>query len=70
MNLFLYVRPEKKRKLAGSSRTAILCCVTPASMHTDETVSTLKFASRAKTIKNKIEINEVKNILGVLGRLK
>eukprot|EP00466_Bigelowiella_natans_P018008 jgi/Bigna1/40706/e_gw1.45.20.1 len=56
--------------LGGISRTAILCCVTPASMHTDETLSTLKFASRAKNIKNKIEINEIVDDATLIRRLK
>ncbi|GAB5370517.1 hypothetical protein AAMO2058_001499900 [Amorphochlora amoebiformis] len=56
--------------LGGNSRTAILCCVTPASMHTDETISTLKFASRAKNIKNRIEVNEVVDDQTLIRRLK
>ena len=38
-------------------QTAIICTVTPAAV--EETHSTLRFASRAKTIKNKPQINEV-----------
>ncbi|KAJ3291089.1 hypothetical protein HK104_006336 [Borealophlyctis nickersoniae] len=45
--------------LGGNARTAIICTVTPARMHVDVTMSTLKFASRAKTITNKPEVNEV-----------
>ncbi|KAG1682010.1 Centromere-associated protein E [Nymphon striatum] len=43
--------------LGGNARTVIICTVTPAEV--DQTHSTLKFASRAKTIKNKPQINEV-----------
>ncbi|EDV22383.1 uncharacterized protein TRIADDRAFT_3836, partial [Trichoplax adhaerens] len=43
--------------LGGNALTAIICTVTPVSL--DETSSTLKFASRAKKIKNKPEVNEV-----------
>ena len=39
--------------------TAIISTVTPASKHLEETMSTLKFATRAKTIKNKPTVNEV-----------
>mmetsp|Transcript_8679 Transcript_8679/g.36164 ORF Transcript_8679/g.36164 Transcript_8679/m.36164 type:complete len:1406 (+) Transcript_8679:84-4301(+) len=45
--------------LGGNSRTAIVCTVTPASMHLDETHSTLKFANRAKMIQNTPVTNEV-----------
>ncbi|GLV46297.1 CENP-meta [Carabus blaptoides fortunei] len=43
--------------LGGNALTAIICAVTPASL--DETHSTLAFASRAKTVKNKPHQNEV-----------
>ncbi|KAK3601554.1 hypothetical protein CHS0354_027696 [Potamilus streckersoni] len=43
--------------LGGNSKTAILCTITPASI--EESHSTLKFASRAKTIRNKPHLNEV-----------
>ena len=32
--------------LGGNSRTAIICTITPAAMHSEETISTLKFATR------------------------
>lgn len=44
--------------LGGNARTAILCAVTPAVMHMEETLSTLKFASRAKKVKNRTQCNE------------
>ena len=44
--------------LGGNSRTMIIANVTAASMSKDETLSTLKFARRAKKIKNKAKINE------------
>uniref|UniRef100_A0A915I7P9 Kinesin-like protein n=1 Tax=Romanomermis culicivorax TaxID=13658 RepID=A0A915I7P9_ROMCU len=46
-----------QNSLGGNSKTAIICTVTPASL--DETLSTLKFANRAKDIKNKPVKNEV-----------
>merc|ERR1711957_1038594 len=39
--------------LGGNTRTAIVCCITQASQHVEETNSTLGFASRAKLISNK-----------------
>ncbi|XP_028410863.1 centromere-associated protein E-like [Dendronephthya gigantea] len=46
-----------QNSLGGNAKTSIICAVTPAS--TDETLSTLQFASRAKRIKNRPEVNEV-----------
>ncbi|OLY83642.1 Kinesin-related protein 4 [Smittium mucronatum] len=44
--------------LGGNSRTSIICNITIAPQFMDETISTLKFASRAKTITNRPEVNE------------
>ena len=44
--------------LGGNSRTMIIANVTAAAISKDETLSTLKFARRAKMIKNKAKINE------------
>lgn len=45
--------------LGGNSRTAIICAITPASAFCEETLSTLKFASRAKAVKNRPHRNEI-----------
>eukprot|EP00002_Diphylleia_rotans_P039226 TRINITY_DN9055_c0_g1_i4.p1 TRINITY_DN9055_c0_g1~~TRINITY_DN9055_c0_g1_i4.p1 ORF type:complete len:1927 (+),score=590.84 TRINITY_DN9055_c0_g1_i4:53-5833(+) len=45
--------------LGGNARTAIVCTVNPSPMFSEETNSTLKFASRAKKIKNKPKMNEI-----------
>merc|ERR1719354_1006569 len=39
--------------LGGNARTGIVCTVTPAFQHIDETLSTLRFANRAKNITNR-----------------
>lgn len=44
--------------LGGNARTAIICAVTPAILHMDETLSTLKFASRAMKVTNSAKTNE------------
>lgn len=44
--------------LGGNARTAIICAVTPAILHMEETLSTLKFASRAKKVTNSATTNE------------
>lgn len=45
--------------LGGNAKTAVLCAMTPSNMHVDETISTLKFAERAKKIQNNASRNEV-----------
>jgi len=45
--------------LGGNSRTAVICTITPAAAFREESISTLKFANRAKQIKNKPIVNEV-----------
>ena len=44
--------------LGGNSKTTIIANVSPAQSSAGETLSTLKFAQRAKLIKNKAVINE------------
>ncbi|KAJ3338718.1 hypothetical protein HDU93_009124 [Gonapodya sp. JEL0774] len=44
--------------LGGNARTCIVCTVNPAAQFVEETLSTLKFATRAKTIRNRPEVNE------------
>ena len=45
--------------LGGNSLTAIIATISPASMNYYQTLSTLRFATRAKTVKNKPHINEM-----------
>nr|XP_034313961.1 kinesin-like protein KIN-7I isoform X3 [Crassostrea gigas] len=52
--------------LGGNSKTAIIATITPASL--EESHSTLKFASRAKTISNKPKVNEVLSDAALLKR--
>ncbi|KAI8830939.1 P-loop containing nucleoside triphosphate hydrolase protein [Chytriomyces cf. hyalinus JEL632] len=47
--------------LGGNARTLIIATVTPSSGFVDETISTLQFASRAKSIRNKPIVNEITN---------
>ncbi|KAJ2886189.1 hypothetical protein H4R27_000848 [Coemansia aciculifera] len=44
--------------LGGNAKTLIICTITPSPDYIEEALSTLKFASRAKTIQNKPEVNE------------
>ncbi len=47
-----------KDSLGGNSKTCLIANISPASTAFSETLSTLKFAQRAKQIKNKASINE------------
>ena len=38
--------------LGGNAKTAIICNITPAAVHVDESHSTLRFACRAKRVVN------------------
>ncbi|XP_040204151.1 kinesin-like protein KIF3C isoform X1 [Rana temporaria] len=44
--------------LGGNAKTIMVATLGPVSHHYDETLSTLRFANRAKNIKNKPKINE------------
>eukprot|EP00754_Rhynchopus_humris_P025332 Rhum_TRINITY_DN14942_c11_g1::Rhum_TRINITY_DN14942_c11_g1_i1::g.126792::m.126792/K11498/CENPE; centromeric protein E len=56
-NEFIPFRDSKltrllKTSLGGNTKTAIVCCVTPASGQYDQTASTLRFAQEASKVKN------------------
>lgn len=61
-----------KDSLGGNSRTCMIAAVSAASTQFQETLSTLKFAQRAKMIKNKASINEESsgNIEGLRKEIK
>ena len=44
--------------LGGNSKTVMICALSPAAINYEETVSTLRYADRAKKIQNKAVINE------------
>ncbi|TMS39466.1 hypothetical protein L596_005982 [Steinernema carpocapsae] len=44
--------------LGGNTKTLMLACISPSDNNYDETLSTLRYANRAKNIKNKPKINE------------
>nr|XP_024217012.1 kinesin-like protein KIF14 isoform X2 [Halyomorpha halys] len=47
-----------KESLGGNSRTCMLATVSPCSTHLDETMSTLRYASQARAIVNRVRVNE------------
>ncbi|XP_076810506.1 kinesin-like protein KIF28 isoform X2 [Clavelina lepadiformis] len=47
-----------KNALGGNSKTVMIAALSPADINYDETLSTLRFADRAKSIKTKAIVNE------------
>ncbi|CAO3612134.1 unnamed protein product [Cunninghamella echinulata] len=64
--------------LGGNSQTLMMACVSPSDSNFPETLSTLKYANRARNIKNKVSINqefagssvEVNQLRSQIARLK
>ncbi|RHZ77668.1 hypothetical protein Glove_174g183 [Diversispora epigaea] len=64
--------------LGGNSQTLMLACVSPADSNFMETLNTLKYANRARNIKNKVSVNEsfagnaaeVHQLRGLVNKLK
>ena len=50
-----------QNSLGGNAKTIMIAAVSPASINYDETLSTLRYADRAKQIKNKAVVNEDPN---------
>ena len=48
--------------LGGNSLTLMICCLSPVAYNYDESLSTLRFAERAKKVKNYAKINMVSGI--------
>jgi kinesin family protein 5 len=46
-----------QESLGGNAKTTLLICCSPSSYNETETLSTLKFGQRAKTIKNQAKVN-------------
>jgi hypothetical protein len=44
--------------LGGNAKTLMIATMSPASYNLEETISTLRYANRAKNIKNKPKVNE------------
>lgn len=56
--------------LGGNSLASIICTVSPAAMNYQQTLSTLRFATRAKTVHNVPHINEILGELSSSNELK
>eukprot|EP00808_Paulinella_micropora_P014277 g54956.t1 len=49
--------------LGGNSRTLMIACISPAESNVEETINTLKYAHRARNIKNKPVVNRDPNVV-------
>ena len=64
-----------KESLGGNTKTIMIACLSPSSASYEETLNTLKYASRAKNIKRKVnknirEIEDVTEYKGIIEGLK
>ncbi|CAE7819498.1 kif1, partial [Symbiodinium sp. KB8] len=50
-----------KNSLGGNAKTIMLAAISPADVHYEETLATLRYANRAKRIKNQPIINDSPN---------
>jgi kinesin family protein 5 len=51
-----------QESLGGNARTTLIICCSPSTLNEQETLSTLRFGFRAKSIKNKPKINQEKSV--------
>ncbi|XP_017151969.1 kinesin-like protein KIF14 isoform X2 [Drosophila miranda] len=56
--MFAYISVHSKENLGGNSKTVMLATISPASMHADETLATLRYACKARSIVNRVKVNE------------
>lgn len=60
--------------LGGNSQTLMLACASPADANITETLNTLKYANRARNIRNRViinqEINESERLKATIARLR
>lgn len=54
MIFYLFVSSDS---LGGNSHTLMIACISPADSNMEETINTLRYADRARKIKNKPVVN-------------
>ncbi|XP_030377189.1 kinesin-like protein KIF14 [Scaptodrosophila lebanonensis] len=47
-----------RENLGGNSKTVMLATISPASLHVEETLATLRYACKARSIVNRVKVNE------------
>lgn len=48
--------------LGGNAKTVLIIAVSPSSYNASETISTLRFGTRAKSIENKVTVNQTRSV--------
>ena len=56
-----------KNSLGGNAKTVMIAAISPSDVNYEETLSTLRYADRAKQIKNKAVVNEDENVKMIRG---
>ena len=56
--------------LGGNCKTVMVATIHPAATHTDESISTCKFAQRVAMVKNEVSRNEEVDHAALIARLK
>ncbi|KAJ2656276.1 hypothetical protein IWW48_005106 [Coemansia sp. RSA 1200] len=56
--------------LGGNSQTAMLACISPSDKNSNESLNTIRYANRARNIRNKVAVNFDKNSSVELNMLK
>src|SRR3989344_8870985 len=51
-----------QESLGGNSKTTLVCTCSPHEFNAEETISTLRFGQRAKTIKNSVQVNKQRSV--------
>eukprot|EP00771_Trimastix_marina_P000876 gnl/Trimastix_PCT/1909.p1 GENE.gnl/Trimastix_PCT/1909~~gnl/Trimastix_PCT/1909.p1 ORF type:complete len:1223 (+),score=352.48 gnl/Trimastix_PCT/1909:110-3778(+) len=59
-----------QESLGGNTKTTLMVACSPHPFNLEETLSTLRFAQRAKTIKTKVKVNQQKSVEELLIALK
>ena len=59
-----------KPALGGNAQTAIICMVTLAAAHVDESTNTIDFSQRAKKVVNKVSVTETMSEQAALKRME
>jgi Kinesin motor domain len=59
-----------RESLGGNCRTILIACISPAKIHANESLNTLRYAERAKSISNSIQANVSKSesVIGMTPR--
>mmetsp|Transcript_744 Transcript_744/g.1148 ORF Transcript_744/g.1148 Transcript_744/m.1148 type:complete len:1025 (-) Transcript_744:22-3096(-) len=50
-----------QQSLGGNSKTTMICACSPAPFNAEETISTLNFGQRAKSIKCRVKLNQIRS---------